>query len=132
MTDDPIGGLIRSLPRSEPSPGFTRRVMEKIGESGERRAAARFRPAFAAAIVAIVIASLGGGMAWQRQQQETRRVEAMRAETERIRAELEAMRAQARKSNEIYLGESGDREYVLDLRQFMAPDAGVRQVSQTY
>jgi len=131
MTDDRIGGLIRSLPRSEPSPGFTRRVMSSIEANGARHAPSGFRWAHAAAIVVIVATSLGGGMAWQRQQ-EARRVEAMRAETARIRAELDAMRAEARKSNEIYLGESGDREYVLDLRQFTAPDTGVRQVSQTY
>lgn len=131
MTDDRIGGLIRSLPRSEPSPGFTRRVMARIDGTGERRAPSGFRLAHAAAIVVIVVTSLGGGMAWQRQR-EARRVEALRAETARIRAELDSMRAAARKSNEIYLGQSGDREYVLDLRQFTAPNAEVRRVSQTY
>lgn len=131
MTDDRIGGLIRSLPRSEPSPGFTRSVMSRIGGRGDHHAPSGFRWAHAAAIVAIVVTSLGGGMAWQRQQ-EARRIDALRAETARIRAELDAMRTQARKSNEIYLGQSGDREYVLDLRQFTAPNTGVRQVSQTY
>ncbi|MFA6959057.1 MAG: hypothetical protein WC538_24555 [Thermoanaerobaculia bacterium] len=131
MTDDRIGGLIRSLPRSEPSPGFTRRVMSRIDGSAERRATTGFRWAHAAAIVVIAVTSLGGGMAWQRHE-EARRVEALRAETARIRAELDSMRAEARKSNEIYLGESGDREYVLDLRQFTAPNTGVRQVSQSY
>lgn len=75
--------------------------------------------------------SLGGGMAWQRHR-ETLHIESMRAETVRIQKELDAMRSQARKSNEIYLGESGDREYVLDLRQFTAPNSGVSRVSQSY
>jgi hypothetical protein len=131
MTDDRIGGLIRSLPRTEPSAGFTRRVMARVEGAETGHAAAGFRWAHAAAIVLIVATSIGGGAAWQRQR-EAKRVEAMRAETARIRAELDAMRAQARKANEIYLGQSGDREYVLDLRQFTAPDAGVRQASQTY
>lgn len=131
MTDDRISGLIRSLPRSEPSPGFTRRVMERIDGSRERRAPARFRFAHAVAITLLVVMSLGGGMAWQRHR-ETLHIESMRAETVRIQKELDAMRSQARKSNEIYLGESGDREYVLDLRQFTAPNSGVSRVSQSY
>ena len=132
MTDDRIGALIRSLPRTEPSAGFTHRVMSRIDGRDTRRAPAGFRWAHAAAIfVVVATTAIGGGAAWQRQR-EARRVEAMRAETARIRAELDAMRAQARKANEIFLGQSGDREYVLDLRQFTAPDAEVRQVSQTY
>lgn len=131
MTDDPIGGLLRSLPRTEPSAGFTRRVMARIDAPAPRRAGAAMRLAFAAAAVAVVITSVGGGMAWQKQK-EAARIEAMRAETARIRAELERMRARARDANEIYLGESGDREYVLDLRQFTAPDAEVRPASQTF
>ncbi|MBI2212275.1 MAG: hypothetical protein HYU52_01400 [Acidobacteria bacterium] len=131
MNDDRIGGLIRSLPRTEPSTGFTRRVMAMVEGRDAMTATGRFRWAHAAAIVVIVAASIGGGAAWQ-QRREARRVDGMRAETARIRAELDAMRAQARRANEIYLGESEDREYVLDLRQFTAPDAEIRQVSQTY
>jgi hypothetical protein len=131
MSDDPIGGLIRSLPRTEPSAGFTRRVMSRIDGARERRTPLRAKLAWATAVVAVVVSSVGGGMAWQKQREEAR-VEAMRAETARIRAELERVRARARESNEIYLGESGDREYVLDLRQFTAPDAEVRPASQTF
>ncbi|MCM2315046.1 MAG: hypothetical protein NDJ92_07845 [Thermoanaerobaculia bacterium] len=132
MTDDRIDGLIRSLPRTEPSRGFTRRVMTTIEErSAGRRIPRGFRWAHAVAIVVIVVTSLGGGMAWQRDL-EARRADALRAETARIRAELDALRSQARQTNEIYLGQSGDREYVLDLRQFTAPNAEVTPVSQTY
>ncbi len=131
MSDDRIGGLIRSLPRTEPSPGFTRRVMASVESRGTDRVASGFRWAHAFAVVVIVATSLGGGAVWQRQR-EARRAEAIRAETARIRAELDALRDQARQSNEIYLGQSGDREYVLDLRQFTAPNSEVRPVSQTY
>lgn len=131
MTDDRIDGLIRSLPRTEPSPGFTRRVMAKIEERGAGRLASGFRWAHALAIIVIVVTSLGGGIAWQRDR-EARRADALRAETARIRAELDALRSRARQTNEIYLGQSGDREYVLDLRQFTAPNAEVTPVSQTY
>lgn len=131
MSDDPIGGLIRSLPRTEPSPGFTRRVMARIDERESSRVPAGFRWAHAVAVVAIVVSSLGGGVAWQRQR-EARRVEALRAETARIQAEIDALRSETRQANEIYLGQSGDREYVLDLRQFTAPNPEVTPVSQTY
>lgn len=131
MTDDRIDGLIRSLPRTEPTPGFTRRVMAGIEEGGRGRAAVGFRWAHALAVAAIVLTSLGGGIALQRDR-EARRADALRAETARIRAELDALRSQARQTNEIYLGQSGDREYVLDLRQFTAPNAEVTPVSQTY
>lgn len=131
MTDDRIRGLIRSLPRTEPAPGFTRRVMAGIEERHRGRAATGFRWAHALAVGVIVLTSLGGGIAWQRDR-EARRADALRAETARIRAELDALRSQARQTNEIYLGQSGDREYVLDLRQFTAPNAEVRPASQTY
>ena len=131
MTDDRIDGLIRSLPRTEPSPGFTRRVMARIEERGAGRFAGGFRWVHAIAVAVIVLTALGGGIAWQRDR-EARRADALRTETARIRAELDALRAQARQTNEIYLGQSGDREYVLDLRQFTAPNAEVRPASQTY
>lgn len=131
MSDDRIGGLIRSLPRTEPSSGFTRRVMSRVEERDAGSAHAGFRWAHAAGIVLVVALSIGGGAAWQ-QQREARRVETLRAETARIRAELDAMRREARQTNEIFLGQSGDREYVLDLRQFTAPDAEVRPASQTF
>ncbi|MGK2856556.1 MAG: hypothetical protein ACSLFQ_05060 [Thermoanaerobaculia bacterium] len=131
MTDDRIDGLIRSLPRTEPSPGFTRRVMASVEQRGRTPIATGFRWAHAAAIVAMVVISLGGGIAWQHDR-EARRAEALRAETARIRAELDALRSEAQQTSEIYLGQSGDREYVLDLHQFTAPNAEVRPVSQTY
>lgn len=131
MTDDRIDGLIRSLPRTEPSPGFTRRVMASIEQRERGSGASSFRWAQAVAIVAVVVTSLGGGIAWQHER-EARRAEALRAETARIRAELDALRSEARQTSEIYLGQSGDREYVLDLHQFTAPNPEVRPVSQTY
>ncbi len=131
MTDDRIDRLIRSLPRTEPSPGFTRRVMERIEARGRGPVRASFRWAHAAAVAVIVVMSLGGGIAWQRDREE-RRLEVLRAETARIRTELDALRTQTHQADEIYLGQSGDREYVLDLQQFTAPDAEARPVSQTY
>jgi len=131
MTDDRIAGLIRSLPRTEPSPGFTRRVMTSIEQRDRAPMAGGFRWAHAVAIVAVVVTSLGGGIAWQHDR-EARRAEALRAETARIRAELDALRSEAQETSEIYLGQSEDREYVLDLHQFTAPNAEVTPVSQTY
>jgi hypothetical protein len=105
--------------------------MERIDARGRGPISAGFRWAHAAAVAIIVVTSLGGGIAWQRDL-EARRMEVLRAETVRIRTELDALRSQTHQADEIYLGQSEDREYVLDLRQFTAPDAEARPVSQTY
>jgi hypothetical protein len=127
--NDPLDDMIRINPRNEASPAFTPRVMARIRATSREPRKAAWRPALAAAVLAVV--ALLSGVAFEKQR-DARRVDALRAEARQIEAEIEALKQLTAKSSEVYLGGNGNSEYVLDLRDLTAPSPEFRTVSQSY
>lgn len=79
---------MRSLPRTSPSPAFTRDVMRAV-RRGEQRRPAIFRLAAAFAMAVCLVAVVQVAVMQHRQQQRTI---ALRAEQQKLEAELEAVK----------------------------------------
>ncbi len=136
MSDSRLDGMLRSLPRHVASDGFSAGVMTRLARENHPRRT-RFAPlawkhsAQAAAAALLVVLSVLGGVMYERHE-EAKRIAAIRTEAMKLQAELDALKRESQKQGEIYLGQAGDREYLLNLRQLTAPAADVRQVSHQY
>lgn len=126
MNDDRLKSLLKSLPRQEASPGFTRRVLERLDGGGARGAAgvagwSSLRWAMAGAF-AVVAAFVAGWAIFVAQptvapngNAETRRAD-LRAEHEELMRELESLRREASTTSPmVYLGGTDQLDVVIDL-----------------
>jgi hypothetical protein len=118
MEDHRLGDLLRELPREQARPGFTARVLEHL-DAPERISRPRrtFRPMFAGATAAILLAvAVSTGVVMDRQAQ-SRKDEARRILQE-IRAEHGRLEQEIQELTEppvVYIGGNEDVDLVLDL-----------------
>lgn len=130
---DRLGELLRDLPRTPASTGFTMRTMARIA-AAEDGTVASSRPwsryAFVGATVAVMALVLGAG-AWRMDRE--RDAARARAELELLRAEQQALLEEMRNfgemsSPEVLVGGDDSVEFVYDLNRPYRP-GGTQPVS---
>lgn len=107
MTDEELGMLMRQLPRATASPRFASDVMRAVRA---RRPQMAWRFAAVTAMVLIIIAGTYTAALRQRQH----RLEALRAERQRIETELQRVKAIADHAQPVVVLESGDTHLIVN------------------
>ena len=121
MKQDDLGKALRELPRTEPSIGFRRRVLNRVEERRVRRAA--WRPAYLAAALALVMAIPIGVLVRdiRAERRSRQRVETLRQEYRSLEQELLELQRMAVRSRPLVGVEGpGEYDYVIDLRNLYA------------
>lgn len=109
---------MRTLPRTNASPAFTREVMRKLHRAPERKPLV-WRFAAAVAMAACLIAIVN--VALMQQRQHVRTLE-LRAERQRLQAELEAVKQSAREAEPVVVLENGEgTRVIMDLDSAVQP-----------
>lgn len=128
MKDDELHDLLEALPRAATSEDFTARVLARLDEPA--RAVPRARWLTAAAVTVLVI--LGGftGQYLIAKKQQEERLAAARLERAAIERELrEIKRLSDEVSPVVYLGSSGEADYLVDFRVFESSSPTIGQAS---
>jgi hypothetical protein len=126
MEDQPVGRLLRELPRERASDGFTARVLNRLDHPDDgapaRRAPARLR--WAAVTAAALLLSIGSFLEWRDQRQtaalledatEARQLlEELRVEHDRLSRDLRSLE-DPDAPEVIYLGGDETMDLVVDL-----------------
>ena len=128
MNDEQLNELLKQLPRHDSSSGFTGRVLARVDETRNRTA--MFPWAAAAALISTVTVAGLTGHYFIEQQQQRQKVEAFRAEKQKIVLELQELKRLAEQSDPVfYLGGNEDAEYVIDLRAVEFDPGQIRPAS---
>ncbi|HUR81721.1 MAG TPA: hypothetical protein VM733_13210 [Thermoanaerobaculia bacterium] len=120
MNDTRLGDLMRTLPRRNASPAFTREVMRKARhlDEGTRRPVI-WRMAAAFAMAACLIAVVQLALVEHRQRERTI---ALRAEQQRIAADLATVKKSAAESEPVVVLENADgTRVIMDLDSAVQP-----------
>jgi len=116
MDENELIEMLRALPKTSPSAGFSDGVLRRIREGARPR---RTIPWGASALLAAAVIA-GAGFARERHRREAR---AIREETRAIAREIEGMK-RTLPSPLIDLGEKDGVRYVFDLRRAPVPRGG--------
>lgn len=125
MSHDELSDLLKSLPRTPASDGFTARTLARARQG--HRALPYLRKAFAIVVSAIVL--LTGAIGLRRHQQQVH-VQQLRAEQQQIRKELEELKTLSKEREpRVFVGSSGSYDIVVGLKQRNRPAGTPRPVS---
>ena len=119
MNEEPIRGLLKSLPREKASAGFTERVMSRLDEKDQKRLFwGAPRLALAAGSLMMVIAVWIGMSQWQSQQdaQVDSRIQTLKSEIQQAQKDILLLKEIA---PILYLGGDKEVDFVLDLRHLV-------------
>jgi len=111
MTNDDVGKALRRLPRTAASPRFKSDVIRAVSVQQHPRMMSRLIAA--TAMILLVVGTFGASIYRQRQQ----RINALRAETQRIESELQRVKAIADESEPIVVLENGDTRVIVSNQQ---------------
>ena len=118
MNDSQLGNWMRSLPRTNASPGFTSEVMRKA-RAGERRAPFFWRMAAAVAIVFCLVALAQVAFIEQTQR---RQQAVLRAEREQLQADLQEVKKIAEEAEPVVVLENDKgARVIMDLDSAVQP-----------
>lgn len=120
MQDDKLDALLRQLPASRASDGFTSGVMAKIARPAQRPRHRGLVAVAAAALIAIVSSAVVV------QQREDERREALVAEQQELRRELEQLKAATPKVEAVVpIGSTDEADYLVDVGEVSAGRRGL-------
>lgn len=116
MEDHRLGDLLRELPREQPRPGFTARVLHRLDAAPERRSIPIPRLALATVLTLVLMITAGVLINARRDALANARAERalaeIRAEHTRLEREVQDL---SQPPSVVYLGGNEDVDLVLDL-----------------
>ena len=122
MNDAELGNALRRLPRVTAPPRFTSDVLRALRPVPQARVA--WRMAFACAMAMILVVGLYAGVSAQREKQ---KLNALRAERQRIETELQRVKAIADDAQPVVVLQNGDTRVIMQ-----TPDSPYQQTKQVY
>ena len=122
MKDMDVGNALRRLPRTTASPRFTSDVLRNVGRASARLNSDELKPVLhfpwrMLAATAMMLILVAGMYATSVHRERRERINALRAEHQRIESELQRVKAVAEEAQPVVVLENGDTRVIVDVKQ---------------